>query len=84
MSETATHTIWLTQEAYDRLHAELDHLSGEGRVDIAKKIEMAREEGDLRPSFPEEAFATAMGLEHFREHGRPNGMVLGWPFGDSA
>ena len=27
---------WLTQEAYDRLKAELDHLSGPGRVDIAK------------------------------------------------
>jgi transcription elongation factor GreA len=39
---------WLTQEAYDRLKAELDHLSGQGRVDIAKKIEAAREEGDLR------------------------------------
>jgi transcription elongation factor GreA len=39
---------WLTQEAYDRLKAELDHLSGDGRIDIAKKIELAREEGDLR------------------------------------
>jgi transcription elongation factor GreA len=39
---------WLTQEAYDRLKAELDYLSGPGRVDIAKKIEAAREEGDLR------------------------------------
>jgi len=41
-------TTWLTQEAYDRLKAEYDHLSGEGRVAIAKKIEAAREEGDLR------------------------------------
>jgi transcription elongation factor GreA len=39
---------WLTQEAYDRLKAEFDYLSGEGRIDIAKKIEAAREEGDLR------------------------------------
>ena len=39
---------WLTQEAYDRRKAELDHLSGEGRTDIAKKIESAREEGDLK------------------------------------
>jgi transcription elongation factor GreA len=39
---------WLTQEAYDRLKAELDDLSGRGRADIAKKIEAAREEGDLR------------------------------------
>jgi transcription elongation factor GreA len=39
---------WLTQEAYDRLRAEFEHLSGPGRVDIAKKIEAAREEGDLK------------------------------------
>jgi transcription elongation factor GreA len=39
---------WLTQEAYDRLKSELDHLSGHGRIEIAEKIEAAREEGDLR------------------------------------
>jgi transcription elongation factor GreA len=39
---------WLTQEAYDRLKSELDHLSGTGRAEIAEKIEFAREEGDLR------------------------------------
>jgi transcription elongation factor GreA len=39
---------WLTQEAYDRLKTELDHLSGEGRTEISKKIEAARLEGDLR------------------------------------
>jgi transcription elongation factor GreA len=39
---------WLTQEAYDRLKTELDYLSGPGRMEIAKKIEAAREEGDLR------------------------------------
>jgi transcription elongation factor GreA len=39
---------WLTQEAYDRLKAELDHLSGPGRAEIAEKIEFARDEGDLR------------------------------------
>ena len=49
MTETRDESVtWLTQEAYDRLKAELDHLSGQGRVDIAKKIEAAREEGDLR------------------------------------
>jgi transcription elongation factor GreA len=47
VTETPSVT-WLTQEAYDRLKAELDHLSGEGRTEIAKKIEEAREEGDLR------------------------------------
>jgi transcription elongation factor GreA len=39
---------WLTQEAFDRLTAELELLSGEGRIEIAKKIETAREEGDLK------------------------------------
>src|SRR5690349_22305080 len=49
VTETRDDSVtWLTQEAYDRLKAELDHLSGPGRVDIAKKIEAAREEGDLR------------------------------------
>jgi transcription elongation factor GreA len=43
-----TSVTWLTQEAYDRLKAELDHLSGEGRTEIAKKIEAARLEGDLK------------------------------------
>jgi transcription elongation factor GreA len=43
-----TSVTWLTQEAYDRLKAELDHISGEGRTEIAKKIEAARQEGDLR------------------------------------
>ena len=49
MTETrADNVTWLTQEAYDRLKSELDHLSGPGRIEIAKKIEAAREEGDLR------------------------------------
>ncbi|HEY8293717.1 MAG TPA: transcription elongation factor GreA, partial [Micrococcaceae bacterium] len=39
---------WLTQEAFDRLKAELDHLSGPGRAEIVKKIEQARSEGDLK------------------------------------
>jgi transcription elongation factor GreA len=41
-------STWLTQESFDRLSAELEELSGPARVDIAKKIEMAREEGDLK------------------------------------
>ena len=39
---------WLTQEAFERLTAELDLLAGQGRTEIAKKIESAREEGDLK------------------------------------
>ena len=49
MSETTTPTSsYLTQEAYDRLSAELENLSGPGRSEIAKRIEAAREEGDLK------------------------------------
>jgi transcription elongation factor GreA len=49
VSDTATPTAsYLTQEAFDRLKAELDQLSGDGRTEIAKKIESAREEGDLK------------------------------------
>lgn len=47
MSDAAA-TTWLTQEAYDRLTAELAELEGPARLDIAKKIEAAREEGDLK------------------------------------
>ncbi len=39
---------FLTQGARDRLQAELDELSGPGRTAIARKIQSAREEGDLR------------------------------------
>ena len=48
MTETANQASFLTQGAYDRLKAELDELSGPGRTEIAKKIEAAREEGDLK------------------------------------
>lgn len=39
--------IWVTQEAYERLQEELDHLRGEVRANITSKIAAAREEGDL-------------------------------------
>ncbi|HEV7184747.1 MAG: transcription elongation factor GreA [Leifsonia sp.] len=39
---------FLTQDAYDRLSAELEDLSVNGRNEIAKRIESAREEGDLK------------------------------------
>ena len=45
---TETTETWLTQEAFDRRSAELDLLSTTGRTEIAKKIESAREEGDLK------------------------------------
>ena len=39
---------WLSQEAFDRLQQEYDRLAGQGRAEIDKKIEAAREEGDLK------------------------------------
>ncbi|WP_269303379.1 transcription elongation factor GreA [Aeromicrobium sp. HA] len=45
---TETETIWVTQEAYDRLVAELNRLKNEVLPDITQKIANAREEGDLR------------------------------------
>ena len=39
---------WLTQEAADRLSAELVSLETTGRSEIIKKIESARSEGDLK------------------------------------
>jgi transcription elongation factor GreA len=40
-------TQHLSQAAYDRLQEEFQELSTRGRVDIARKIETARELGDL-------------------------------------
>ena len=37
----------LSSEAYDRLRTEFDDLTTRGRIEIAKKIETARELGDL-------------------------------------
>ncbi|NNC81779.1 MAG: transcription elongation factor GreA [Acidimicrobiales bacterium] len=37
----------LTQATFDRLHAEHEDLTTRGRIDIARKIETARELGDL-------------------------------------
>ncbi len=41
-------THHLSQKAFDRLKAEHDELTTVGRVDIARKIEAARELGDLK------------------------------------
>ena len=47
-TDAAQQTTWLTQEAYDRLSAELEAAKGPRRADIVAKIEAAREEGDLK------------------------------------
>ena len=45
--QTEPSTVWLTQDAYDKLKAELDNLKGPVRQEIVSRISAAREEGDL-------------------------------------
>ncbi len=47
MSESPQ-TTWLTQEAHDRLAAELEQRSTTRRAEITSRIAAAREEGDLK------------------------------------
>ena len=73
MAETQT---WLTQEAADRLAAELADREGPRRVDIVKKIEAARAEGDLKENGGYHAAREEQGknearirqLKHMLEH----------------
>ncbi|SNC74340.1 transcription elongation factor GreA [Kytococcus aerolatus] len=48
MAETTPETTYLTRAAHERLTSELEQLKGEGRRDIAYRIEEARSEGDLK------------------------------------
>ena len=41
-------TIWLTQEAFDKLSDELQELKGPRRHEIIERISSARDEGDLK------------------------------------
>jgi transcription elongation factor GreA len=47
VTSTSDNVAWLTQEGYDRLRTELEHLMGPARIETAKRIEAARSEGDL-------------------------------------
>ncbi|GAA2119635.1 transcription elongation factor GreA [Streptomyces synnematoformans] len=66
MTQTSDNVTWLTQEAYDQLKAELEHLSGPARTEIAKKIEAAREEGDLRENGGYHAAKEEQGKQELR------------------
>jgi len=67
---------WLTQEAADRLAAELADLEGPRRADIIAKIEAARAEGDLKENGGYHAAREEQGknearirqLKHMLEH----------------
>ncbi|MDX2375812.1 transcription elongation factor GreA [Microbacterium sp. LRZ72] len=67
MSNDAPVTF-LTQDAYDRLKAELDQLSTVGREEIAKRIEAAREEGDLKENGGYHAAKDEQGRQEARIH----------------
>ena len=54
-----------SQEAYDRLVAELEDLTTRGRIDLARKIEVARELGDLSEN------GDYLSLIHISEPTRP-------------
>ena len=41
-------TIWLTQDAHDKLQAELENLKGPVRQEVIARISAARDEGDLK------------------------------------
>jgi transcription elongation factor GreA len=82
VTETQADSVtWLTQETYDRLKAELDQLTGPGRAEIAKKIEAARDEGDLSENGGYHAAKDEQGqieariitLQHILENARVGG-----------
>ncbi|MCM2389255.1 transcription elongation factor GreA [Streptomyces albipurpureus] len=66
MTQTSENVTWLTQEAYNQLKAELAYLSGPARVEIAKKIEAAREEGDLKENGGYHAAKEEQGKQELR------------------
>ncbi|QHC25722.1 transcription elongation factor GreA [Streptomyces sp. GS7] len=66
MTQTSENVTWLTQEAYDQLKAELEHLSGPARDDIKEKIAAAREEGDLKENAGYHAAKEEQGKQELR------------------
>jgi len=48
MTQIEHDTIWLTQDAHDKLQHELAELSGPVRQEIIERISAARDEGDLK------------------------------------
>ena len=65
-STPPTPQTWLTQEAADRLRAELAELEGPRAADVVKKIEAARAEGDLKENGGYHAAKDEQGKIHAR------------------
>lgn len=68
MTATSDNIAWLTQDAFERLQKELEHLMGPGRVEIAKRIEAARSEGDLSENGGYHAAKEEQGKQEARIH----------------
>ncbi|TDE09113.1 transcription elongation factor GreA [Jiangella asiatica] len=68
MTATSENVAWLTQDAYDRLKQELEHLMGPARLEIAKRIEEARAEGDLSENGGYHAAKEEQGKQEARIH----------------
>ena len=66
MSESSTSSTWLTQEAFDRLTAELARRKEADRKEIAARVEAARQEGDLRENAGYHAAREEAGLNEAR------------------
>ncbi|SDT56138.1 transcription elongation factor GreA [Jiangella sp. DSM 45060] len=68
MTATSDNVAWLTQDAYDRLKQELEHLMGPARLEIARQIEEARAEGDLSENGGYHAAKDEQGKQEARIH----------------
>ncbi|MDP9239288.1 MAG: transcription elongation factor GreA [Actinomycetota bacterium] len=64
-TDAETAVTWLTQEAYDRLKAELDVLIG-NRPQVAQEINARREEGDLKENGGYQAAKEEQGKQEAR------------------
>ncbi|PSK96085.1 transcription elongation factor GreA [Haloactinopolyspora alba] len=68
MTATSDNVAWLTQDAYDRLKEELEYLMGPARLEVAKRIEEARAEGDLSENGGYHAAKEEQGKQEARIH----------------
>jgi len=67
VSQPNTQTVtYLSQEAHDRLAAELESLRTEGRERIAQQIGVAREHGDIRENADYDAAKNEQGMMEAR------------------
>jgi transcription elongation factor GreA len=66
VTQTSENVTWLTQEAYNKLKAELEYLTGPARAEISAKIAAAREEGDLRENGGYHAAKEEQGKQELR------------------